>query len=233
MSADRVDRYLEKLKEKRDDAAFVSPEEFKRSFFERARRETPARKPAWYHTRLFRAAAAAAVLVGFAGVLLLDRQTEAPLQDSNVTAGAIERLKLMFNGESGTIGERLREAASLFGGTSGVGFLGDEIFTYERQSQATPDRVLRLSVFDRNLKPAGEVTLIFNGEDVAAIRTRDVSGEIVTTEASDGAEVVDANLKIRLPSGRDLCLSELIVGSDAVSYSVRDGMVVRREIARM
>ena len=233
---DRVEQGLERLGEKRCDSSdFVSAEEFRRCFFERARKEETRRKPLRVFSFLFRMGAAAAVVV--LGVWWLaqfgfdTRGQDAAGRDS--TSCAVEQLRPEVERETGTFRQLLHEVALLFGGRAGAGFFGDEIFTYERQSEAVPDRLLRLSVFDRNLRPEGEVVLALNGEDAAIIRSRNITGEVVVVSADNGAEVVDANLRIRLASGRELSLSEQLVGPETVSYRSGDNMVVRREIVRM
>ena len=234
-SEDKVELGLERLRRRRSDTAsgFVSAEEFRSRFFERARQSgMPRRVLQRGFSVLLHVGVAAGLLLGVIWVVRAVRNGENSAEQE-VPSGTVERLQAESGRETGVIRELLREVAQLFGGSSGAGFLGDEIFTYERQSEAAPDRLLRLSVFDRELRPAGEIVLVLNEEDFAEICSRDVSGEVVAAAAGDGAEVVEAYLKIRLDSGSDFCFSEQIVGPEAVSYRMSDGMVVRREIARM
>ena len=225
MSRDCLERGLERLKEKRTDA-FGSPEAFKREFFERARHEAPAGKNGWTGT-LFRVAAAAAVLLAFGSLVVVEMVSEI----GQPAAGLDSRCSRFVKEAP----DRLRETVSLFEEQVGVGYIGDEIFTFSRQSGERPDRILRLSVFDRNMTPRGEFELAFSGTDFAAIDTQALRGEIVTTKASDGSDVLDANLLLRLPDGRELQLSELVVGAgpDSARVTKLNGLRIRRELVRI
>ena len=226
MSRDCLEKGLERLKEKRTDA-FGPPEAFKREFFERARHEAPAGKNGWTGTRPFRVATAAAVLLAFGSLVVVEMVSE----NGQPAAGLDSRCSRFVKEAP----DRLRETVSLFEEQVGVGYIGDEIFTFSRQSGERPDRILRLSVFDRNMTPRGEFELAFSGNDFAAIDTQALRGEIVTTKASDGSDVLDANLLLRLPDGRELQLSELVVGAgpDSARVTKLNGLRIRRELVRI
>ena len=167
MSRDCLEKGLERLKEKRTDA-FGPPEAFKREFFERARHEAPAGKNGWTGTRFFRVAAAAAVLLAFGSLVVVEMVSE----NGQPAAGLDSRCSRFVKEAP----DRLRETVSLFEEQVGVGYIGDEIFTFSRQSGERPDRILRLSVFDRNMTPRGEFELAFSGNDFAAIDTQALRG---------------------------------------------------------
>ena len=85
------------------------------------------------------------------------------------------------------------------------------------------------------MTPRGEFELAFSGNDFAAIDTQALRGEIVTTKASDGSDVLDANLLLRLPDGKELQLSELVVGAgpDSARVTKLNGLRIRRELVRI
>ena len=112
MSRDCLEKGLERLKEKRTDA-FGPPEAFKREFFERARHEAPAGKNGWTGTRFFRVAAAAAVLLAFGSLVVVEMVSE----NGQPAAGLDSRCSRFVKEAP----DRLRETVSLFEEQVGVG----------------------------------------------------------------------------------------------------------------
>ena len=175
-------------------AEFVSVDEFKERF--KARVANDARKP--IALKLFLRAAALVAVVLTAFLLMPDEvQTPAVVGGDDV---------------------RLQEALRLFGYDSGVGFVGDELITYQRQADTAADYIIELSWMEGDIEQV--VQLVSGQEDFLEFAGNGVSGSVLLS--SGDTRVV--SVEIVMPDGAYIS-QDLALGSD-MAATAGDGFHV-------
>ena len=195
---DKLEKQLQEYRESRPEpAGFVSVDEFKARF--KARVEKDVKKPIPF--RMFLRVAALVVVVLTALLLLPEVQVN-------------------VDGSAGYADVRLQEAVRLFGSDTGVGFVGDELITYQRQSDSTADLLIELSWQENGV--ARVIQLASGSEDFFEIDGNGFSGAVLVTAGDMRVLSLDLTMQNGASISQDLAFGNgAAIAVDGLQINVR------------
>lgn len=179
----------------RPEGEFRDPETFAREFFRRTA-ERPEIAPSWLRlerwsrvaANIFCAAAVVAVIAVpvMMGVAHSRSRVPAPAADEGLAEAQ----------------SRMEATLSLFGNDAGVGYVGGELFTFDRQSGRPAERLLQLRLADDAGNELLAIEVAAAENDYLAIDTPRVRGTIFLHRTDDALQVLDLELEVNLADGR-------------------------------
>lgn len=203
---------LRQLREYRITGTFRPVEDFKAEFFRRAEnRPGKQSNPVWQLAVHFLSAAA---VVALAAGLVFGARLATPEKGEGRAAVAAA---VPAGGTADPVAARMVETLLLFGSDTGVGYAGDDLFTFTRQESALPDQMLVLDIGDEAGRRLLRLELAVSADDYVVVDTPQLRGTIFFHRADRELQVVDMDVDLTL--------------EDGTMVEIRDFLTLRRAVA--